>query len=111
MRTTGQLNGSELFDFLLTPFAKYVIIWTICCPVGRFREGFRQFLHHYLVKPSKILSVISVNKILVNNAVNLSMFMVSVSAKLTDTFRCQNTEYSVLDLKARYRGRSIYTKH
>ena len=25
-------------------------------------------------------------------------------AKLTDTFRCPNTEFSVLDLKARYRG-------
>ena len=46
----------------------------------------------------------NVNKIPVNNAVNLSMFMVSVSAKLTDTFRCPNTEFSVLDLKARYRG-------
>ena len=46
----------------------------------------------------------NVNKIPVNNAVNLSMFMVSVSAKLTDTFRCENTEFSVLDLKARYRG-------
>ena len=32
------------------------------------------------------------------------MFMVSVSAKRTDIFRCQNTEFSVLDLKARYRG-------
>ena len=47
---------------------------------------------------------INVNKIPVNNAVNLSMFMVSVSAKLTDTFCCENTEFSVLDLKARYRG-------
>ena len=46
----------------------------------------------------------NVNKIPVNNAVNLSMFMVSVSVKLTDTFRCENTEFSVLDLKARYRG-------
>ena len=53
----------------------------------------------------------NVNKIPVNNAVNLAMFMVSVRAKLTDTFRCENTEFSVLDLKARYRGRSIYTKH
>ena len=42
----------------------------------------------------------NVNKI----PVNLSMFMVSVSAKLTDTCQCENTEYSVLDLKARYRG-------
>ena len=47
---------------------------------------------------------INVNKIPVNNAANLSMFMVNVSAKLTDTFRCPNTEFSVLDLKARYRG-------
>ena len=46
----------------------------------------------------------NVNKTPVNNAVNLSMFMVSVSAKLTDTCQCENTEYSVLDLKARYRG-------
>ena len=47
---------------------------------------------------------INVNKIPVNNAANLSMFMVNVSAKLTDTFRCPNTKFSVLDLKARYRG-------
>ena len=46
----------------------------------------------------------NVNKTPVNNAANLSMFMVHVSAKLTETFRCQNSEYSVLDLKARYRG-------
>ena len=46
----------------------------------------------------------NVNKTPVNNAANLSMFMVSVSVKLTDIFRCENTEYSVLDLKARYRG-------
>ena len=46
----------------------------------------------------------NVNKTPVNNAVNLSMFMVSMSAKLTDIFQCENTEYSVLDLKARYRG-------
>ena len=46
----------------------------------------------------------NVNKTPVNNAVNLSMFMVSVSAKLTDIFQCENTEYSVLDLKTRYRG-------
>ena len=46
----------------------------------------------------------NVNKIPVNNAANLSMFMVSVSAKLTDTFRCENIEYSVLDLKSQDRG-------
>ena len=46
----------------------------------------------------------NVNKIPVNNAANLSMFMVNVSAKLIDTFRCENTGYSVLDLKSRYRG-------
>jgi putative transposase len=46
----------------------------------------------------------NINKIPVNNAANLSMFMVSVSAKLIDTFHHPNTEYSVLDLKARYRG-------
>ena len=51
----------------------------------------------------------NVNKIPVNNAVNLSMFMVSVSAKLTDTLRCPNTEFSVLDLKDATGGRSIYS--
>ena len=39
------------------------------------------------------------------------MFMVSVSAKLTDTFRCPNTEFSVLDLKARYRGGEVFTRN
>ena len=46
----------------------------------------------------------NVNEIPVNNAVNLSMFMVNVSAKLIDTLRCNNIAYSVLDLKAHYRG-------
>ena len=49
-------------------------------------------------------SFMNVNKIPVNNAVNLSMFMVNVSAKLIDTHNCKNTAYSVLDLKAHYRG-------
>ena len=30
--------------------------------------------------------------------------MVNMSAKLIDTHRCPNTAYSVLDLKAHYRG-------
>lgn len=46
----------------------------------------------------------NVNKIPVNNAANLSMFMVSVSAKLTDTSQNKNIAYSVLDLKSHYRG-------
>ena len=46
----------------------------------------------------------NVNKIPVNTAANLSMFMVSVSAKLTHTFRGENTHYSVIDLKSHYRG-------
>ena len=49
-------------------------------------------------------SFMNVNKTPVNNAVNLSMFMVNVSAKLIDTHRCKNTASSVLDLKAHYRG-------
>ena len=40
----------------------------------------------------------------VNNAANLSMFMVNVSAKLLAPLRLENTESSVLDLKAHYRG-------
>ncbi len=45
----------------------------------------------------------NVNKIPVNTAANLSMFMVSVSAKVTRTFRGENTHYSVIDLKSHYR--------
>ena len=46
----------------------------------------------------------NVNKIPINNAVNLSMFMVNVSAKIIGTHHCNNTASSVLDLKAHYRG-------
>ncbi len=49
-------------------------------------------------------SFMNVNKIPVNNAANLSMFMVNVSAKLIDTLCCKNTAFSVLDLRAHYRG-------
>ena len=40
----------------------------------------------------------------VNNAANLSLFMVNVSTKMVNTFRFNNTACSVLDLKARYRA-------
>ncbi len=46
----------------------------------------------------------NVNKTPVNNAANLSMFMVNVSAKLLAPLRLESPEFSVLDLKARYRG-------
>ncbi len=46
----------------------------------------------------------NVNKIPVNNAANLSMFMVNVSAKLLAPLRLELAECSILDLKARYRG-------
>ena len=46
----------------------------------------------------------NVNKTSVNNAANLSMFMVNVSAKLLTPLRLEHSEWSVLDLKARYRG-------
>lgn len=40
----------------------------------------------------------------INTAANLSMFMVNVSAKLAAPFRLEQSEFSVLDLKAHYRG-------
>ncbi len=40
----------------------------------------------------------------VTNALNLSLFMVNVTEKLMAPFRRQNPEFSVLDLKAHYRG-------
>ncbi len=46
----------------------------------------------------------NVNKTPVNNAANMSMFMINVSAKLSEKYRCQNPVYSVLDLKSHYRG-------
>ena len=46
----------------------------------------------------------NINKTPVNNAANLSMFMVNVSAKLLAPLRLENTESSVLDLKAHYRA-------
>ena len=46
----------------------------------------------------------NVNKTPVNNAANLSMFMVNVSAKLLAPLRLEHAKCSVLDLKARYRG-------
>ncbi len=46
----------------------------------------------------------NVKKTPVNNAANLSLFMVNVSAKMANTFRSNNTACSVLDLKAKYRA-------
>ena len=40
----------------------------------------------------------------VNNAANLSMFMVNVSAKLREMFGSEHPGFGVLDIKARYRG-------
>ena len=40
----------------------------------------------------------------VHNAANLLMFMVNLSAKRCAPFRVQHGEFSVLDLKAHYRG-------
>ena len=45
----------------------------------------------------------------VSNAANLSMFMVNLSTKLSDLFRVQDDAFSVIDLKARYRGREVFT--
>ena len=46
----------------------------------------------------------NVNQTPVHNAANLSMFMVNLSMRLCDRFRVQQGEFSVLDLKAHYRG-------
>ena len=52
----------------------------------------------------------NVNKTPVNNAANLSMFMVNVSAKLLAPLRLEHAELSVLDLKARYRGLKYFSE-
>ena len=47
---------------------------------------------------------INVKETPVNNAANLSMFMVNVAAKLKTVFGSKQTVFGCLDLKARYRG-------
>ena len=47
---------------------------------------------------------INVKEIPVNNAANLSMFMVNVSAKLRELLGSEHPGFGVLDVKARYRG-------
>jgi hypothetical protein len=46
----------------------------------------------------------NVEETAVTNAANLSFFMVNVSYALVQPFRPQNPDYSLLDLKAHYRG-------
>ena len=46
----------------------------------------------------------NVKEIPVNNAANLSMFRVNVSAKLRERFAAEHPSFGVLDLKARYRA-------
>ena len=46
----------------------------------------------------------NIKEIPINNAANLSMFMVNVSAKLRMMFGSEHPGFGVLDLKARYRG-------
>ena len=48
---------------------------------------------------------INVKQTPVNTAANLSMFMVNVAAKLKTVLGPEQTEFGILDLKARYRGR------
>ena len=47
---------------------------------------------------------INVKEIPVNNAANLSMFMVNVSAKLREMFGSEHPGFGILDIKVRYRG-------
>jgi hypothetical protein len=46
----------------------------------------------------------NVKETAVTNAANLSLFMVNFSAALVQPFQQQNPDYSILDLKAHYRG-------
>jgi hypothetical protein len=46
----------------------------------------------------------NVKETAVTNAANLSLFMVNFSAALAEPFRTLNPDFSVLDLKSRYRG-------
>jgi putative transposase len=46
----------------------------------------------------------NVKEVAVTNAANLSLFMVNFSTVLAESFRKQNPDFSVLDLKSQYRG-------
>ena len=61
IKVFGTEINQKLFDFPLTSFAKYVIIWTIDCDAVQFR-GCPQFSHHYLVKT--LITFIFVDNIL-----------------------------------------------
>jgi len=47
----------------------------------------------------------NIKEIAVTNAANLSFFMVNLSYALLQPFRVHHPDYSILDLKSRYRGR------
>ena len=46
----------------------------------------------------------------VTNAANLSLFMVNVARLLLQEFRQESPDFSVLDLKAHFRGRKYVTE-
>jgi len=52
----------------------------------------------------------NVTETAVTNAVNLSFFMVNFSHALLEPFREHNPDYSILDLKSRYRGNRYATE-
>jgi len=52
----------------------------------------------------------NVTQVAVTNAANLAFFMVNFSASLLWRFQRRNPEFSVLDLKAHYRGRRYVTE-
>ena len=52
----------------------------------------------------------NVHETAVNNAANLSLFMVTVSRLLVQPFRQDSPDFGVLDLKAHFRGRKYVTE-
>jgi len=52
----------------------------------------------------------NVKETAVNNAANLSLFMVNVATLLLRDFRAENSNVNVLDLKAHFRGRKYVTE-
>ena len=77
-------------EILKTNLASNVLLFSLILDAEKMIEYYS--LRFQISSTSVMNCKMNVNKIPVNNAVNLSMFMVSVSAKLT--FRC-NTEFSV----------------
>jgi putative transposase len=97
LKTQAQAHAILFSTDLELPYAKIIKLYTM-----RFKIefNFRDAKQYWGLE-----DFMNVNKVAVTNAVNLPFFMVNFSSVLSQPFRDQNSDYSILDLKSNYRGR------